>query len=100
MQVEVVTVGWPGSTTSALFQAAFEFGEHAQRIRQVNIRVQHETLQQIPVFVLWPLSPKSVMKVFVSLSDFTTESQVSRTLLVQGDVFDRVEPFGLAALVA
>ncbi len=56
----------------------------------MKIGMQHVALKKIAVFILRPLAPQRVMKVFISLAYFAAHREVPLTLVIERDIFDDI----------
>ena len=42
----------------------------------MHIRMQQIALEEVAIWVLWPLAPEVMMKVFVALAEFAAEGEI------------------------
>src|SRR5438874_13223301 len=100
MQIEVVPIRWSRSPVASILKASFALCEDPEVGPKMGVSMKHVSLEQIPIVILRPASPKIVVVVLVAFTNLTAERQIPISTGIERDEFDRVEKLRTARWVA
>ena len=96
MEIEAVLVGRAGTARAAVLETALELRERAEMPADVEIRVHHVALQQVPVGVAIRIAEIGVVEQLVPLAQVASEREIRVEGRNERDVLDRIPELGAA----
>jgi hypothetical protein len=100
VKIEHILISWPGPAVAAVLEAAFELRKEADILSEVGVGVNHVTLEQVAIIILWPQAPLAIVIVFVALANLASEGQIEIASTVERYEFNGVEEVGSVGRVA